>query len=561
MTANKAGSNEKEEAKLFARDLKDKELFLYRKLNEIQKTVSDKNDVMDRVLHYLVKTLDAEQAFVFSFDKSSEGLEMIAVTDRLRSIYAASGYKPLRKPCTLSLKKHSPIRVSGKITPYVRSIITVPAYTFGEGLPLAVFGAVNKMGAREFSLEDEKLLSAVVDQLQQPLQYSYLFGEVERRNKELRLVYKIDQLIDQVPDFTELLHRVIDEFVVTLSAEAGVIFLKKGKKLEVAAANDAARSRFQRSDYLLLREIAEDSIEKETKVSNYADLDKNQKHFDATEIRRSETRAALSAPIYSAEGTVMGAFVVSSKKNKRNFSAEDAKLFTAIASQADNAVFQEREKSKLRNAFKRYVSESVVNELLKDPESLGLGGKRQNVAVMFADLRGFTPLAEKMDPKELVGFLNEYFAVMTEIIFKYGGTIDKYIGDSIMALFGAPITRRGDCFRCVQAALEMQRELVKLNRKWARAGLEVQFKLGIGVNYGEMVVGNLGSPQYMNYTVIGDNVNLAARLESNAKPGQVLVSKAMYEQVSSDVAADKLAPLLVKGKSEPVQVYELKGIL
>ncbi|HII39473.1 TPA: hypothetical protein HA318_05755, partial [Candidatus Micrarchaeota archaeon] len=121
MTANKAGSNEKEEAKLFARDLKDKELFLYRKLNEIQKTVSDKNDVMDRVLHYLVKTLDAEQAFVFSFDKSSEGLEMIAVTDRLRSIYAASGYKPLRKPCTLSLKKHSPIRVSGKITPYVRS--------------------------------------------------------------------------------------------------------------------------------------------------------------------------------------------------------------------------------------------------------------------------------------------------------------------------------------------------------------------------------------------------------------------------------------------------------
>jgi len=543
-----------------AAELEHTELLLYRKLNEIQKSTSDISDILERVLHQVTTSLNAEQGFIFLYDKQSDSLEMIAVTDRLRSLYASSSYEQLKKHAKNALKKREALCHSGKITPYVHSLVVVPIYTFAEDVPLAVFGAVNKKDADEFGSDDEKLLSAIASQVQQSLQYSYLFGEIERRNKELRLVYKINQLIEAEPDFTELLHRVIDEFVATLDAEMGVIFLKKEKQFEMAAANDFARSRFERVRYALPRELALDSVAKETKVSVYLDLDKNPKNFDASEIRRAETRSALCAPIYSAEGTIVGAFVVMNKKKHPNFSAEDAKLFTAIVSQADNAIFQEREKNKLRDVFKKYVSEKVVDEILKDPESAGLGGKRQNVTVMFGDLRGFTPMAEKMDPKELVKFLNEYFTAMTEIIFKNGGSIDKYIGDAIMALFGAPIRHKDDTLHCVQAALEMQRELERLNRKWARAGLNVQFKLGIGINTGEMVVGNLGSPQYMNYTVIGDNVNLAARLESNAKPGQVLVSKAVHDVVESRVVDVKLPPLLVKGKTEPVSVYEVKAV-
>ena len=543
-----------------AAELEHKELLLYRKLNEIQKSTSDINDVLERVLHQVTTSLNAEQGFVFLYDKQSESLEMIAVTDRLRSLYASSSYEQLKKHAKAALKKREALCQSGKITPYVHSLISVPVYTFAEDVPLAVFGAVNKKDADEFGPDDEKLLTAIAEEVQQSLQYSYLFGEIERRNKELRLVYKINQLIEGVPDFTELLHRVIDEFVATLDAEMGVIFLKKEKQFEMAAANDFARSKFERVRYALPKELALDSISKETKVSVYNDLDKSPKNFDASEIRRTETRTALCAPIYSTEGAIVGAFVVMNKKKHPNFSAEDAKLFTAIVSQADNAVFQEREKNKLRDVLKRYVSEKVVDEILKDPESAGLGGKRQKVTVMFGDLRGFTPMAEKMDPKELVKFLNEYFTVMTEIIFKHGGTIDKYIGDAIMALFGAPVPHKDDTLHCVQAALEMQRELDRLNKKWARAGLSVQFKLGIGINVGEMVVGNLGSPQYMNYTVIGDNVNLAARLESNAKPGQVLVSKAVHDVVESHVVDIKLPPLMVKGKTEPVSVYEVKTV-
>ena len=540
-------------------ELEKKELFLYRKLNEIQRS-SDIADVLERVLHQVTTALNAEQGFIFLYDKPSESLEMIAVTDRLRSLYASSSYEQLKKPSKQAIKKRAPFLQAGKITPFIHSIIVVPVYTFAEDVPLAVFGAVNKKDADEFGPADEKLLTAIANQVQHSLQYSYLFGEIDRRNKELRLVYKINQLIENVPDFTELLHRVIDEFVTTLDAEMGIIFLKKDKEFEVAAANDAARSRFERAHYSLAKEFALDAVARESRVSAYTDLDKNPKNFDASEIRRAEIKTALCAPIYSAEKAIVGAFVVLNKKRHPNFSAEDAKLFTAIASQADNAVFQEREKNQLRDVFKRYVSEKVVDEILKDPESVGLGGKRQNVTVMFGDLRGFTPMAEKMDPKELVKFLNEYFTVMTNIIFKHGGTIDKYIGDAIMALFGAPVPHKDDALHCVQAAIEMQRELDKLNRKWARAGLNVQFKLGIGINYGEMVVGNLGSPQYMNYTVIGDNVNLAARLEANAKPGQILVSKAVHDLVESHVVDARLPPLLVKGKTEPVTVYEVKTL-
>ncbi len=219
-----------------------------------------------------------------------------------------------------------------------------------------------------------------------------------------------------------------------------------------------------------------------------------------------------------------------------------------------------REKKFIKDTFGRYVSPQIVRQLLSRPELVKLGGSKVNVTVLFSDIRGFTTLSEGMDPQELVNFLNEYLSEMTRIIFKYNGVVDKYIGDAIMAFWGAPIHDEQHPVNACRSAVEMIRRLRELNKKWQAEG-KPEIRIGIGINSGEVTVGNMGSDVRFDYTVMGDNVNLASRLEGiNKQYGtSIIISEYTYEKVRNEFVTRKLDKVAVKGKKKPVEIYELIG--
>ena len=218
-----------------------------------------------------------------------------------------------------------------------------------------------------------------------------------------------------------------------------------------------------------------------------------------------------------------------------------------------------REKEMIKRAFTRYVAREVVEEILKDPENLVLSGERRQVTVLFCDVRGFTPMSERLAPEEVVLLLNDFYTLMIETTFKYDGTLDKFLGDAVMAVFGAPMAHPDHSARAIRTALAMQEGITGLNERRVRDGKEA-ISVGIGVSAGEAVAGTVGTEDRMEYTVIGDSVNLAARLESNAKPGQILISHRTYERVRDLVDARPLGRIRVKGKEEEVEVYEVLGL-
>src|SRR5262245_32686414 len=218
-----------------------------------------------------------------------------------------------------------------------------------------------------------------------------------------------------------------------------------------------------------------------------------------------------------------------------------------------------REKEMIKRAFTRYVAREVVEEILKDPEHLVLTGERREVTVLFCDVRGFTPLSERLAPEEVVLLLNDFYTLMIETTFKHDGTLDKFLGDAVMAIFGAPIAHPDHSLRAVRTALAMREGVVELNERRRKEGKE-PIAVGIGVSAGEAVAGTVGTEERMEYTVIGDSVNLAARLESNAKPGQILISQRTWDRVKGVVEVRPLGAIKVKGKEEQVEVYEVLGV-
>jgi adenylate cyclase len=219
---------------------------------------------------------------------------------------------------------------------------------------------------------------------------------------------------------------------------------------------------------------------------------------------------------------------------------------------------EDAEKRKVSRLFGRYVSRDVYKQLLDNPALAELGGKRREMTVLFSDLRGFTTITEKGHPEELVRQLNEYFTSMVDVVFRNGGTVDKFVGDMVMALFGAPVDDVNHADAAVLAALEMVRDLAELNKRWAAEG-RVQLDIGIGINSGDMIAGNIGSSAIMSYTVIGDNVNLGSRLESLNKEYRthIIIGETTRRRLTRQYDIRPLGHVTVKGKSLPVDIFEI----
>jgi len=302
--------------------------------------------------------------------------------------------------------------------------------------------------------------------------------------------------------------------------------------------------------------------------------------FDPSYDERTgfHTRSILTVPIV-IKGEIAGVVQVMNKVSAEVFDERDLRLFQSFASMAsialENARLFERTRrmaDDLREALEAerrlaiekekmgaYVPKAAVDEIVRNREQkLALGGKLVRATILFSDLEGFTRLAERMAPQAVVSFLNEYMTAMTRVVEDGGGIVDKFIGDGIMAVFLPRDVEDKHALRAVRAGVRMQQRLGELRAGWGASRPELTgVQARIGINTGEVVSGNIGSQTRMDYTVVGDNVNLAARIEVNARVGEVHVSESTYQEVEDHVAARRLEPIIVKNRVQPVQIYSV----
>ena len=273
-------------------------------------------------------------------------------------------------------------------------------------------------------------------------------------------------------------------------------------------------------------------------------------------------RSTICAPLFTESG-VHGALYADRLDPFSAFKPDDLELISAVAAQTAIAVENVRAHERLakeevaRANYSRFLPEYVVKQMLENPDSFKLGGVTQTITVLFADIRGFTGISEHAPPEKIVQLLNRYFSAMTDIIFAHGGTLDKYLGDGLMALFGAPTVTPKDATNAISAAVAMQRRMLSINDELRAEGFP-EIGIGIGLHTGEVIVGYIGSERRSEYTAIGDAVNTSSRLESNAKAGEILVSEVTANAARSRYQLAPRDPITVKNREQPVPLFEVE---
>jgi len=235
-------------------------------------------------------------------------------------------------------------------------------------------------------------------------------------------------------------------------------------------------------------------------------------------------------------------------------------LFVYVSEIGYKYSIEKKGRLEIKNAFSKYVSSNVVSEIIKNPSKLKLGGDKEEITVFFSDIRGFTAISGKMKPEKLVHFMNEYLSAMTKIVLNHNGVVDKYIGDAIMAFWGAPIKIKNHAEIACQASLDMLEELKHLNKRLQKEGYP-EIKIGIGLNTGEAVIGNMGSYERFDYTAMGDTINLGSRLENKTKElgVSIIISESTKKAAGNKFITKKLGKVKIEGKEKPVMIYELIG--
>ncbi len=393
---------------------------------------------------------------------------------------------------------------------------------------------------------------------------------LRRKAKVLELLYEMSKMLGTVFDLKEIFERATDLIFRGTPADRVVALLADetidGKILGYSLYPIAVRTRDENLEKLTEKLTVSRTIthkvmrEKVALLSQDARTD--EQFLGADSIVSQGVRSTICAPLIT-ESNVHGVIYADRLDPFATFSSEDLELISAVAAQA--AVTVETVKAHKRLAreevaranYSRFMPEYVVRQLLERPDSFKLGGVNQTITVLFADIRGFTALSEHENPEKVVGLLNRFFSAMSEIIFAHGGTLDKYTGDGLMAIFGAPTATPEDAKNALKSAVTMQKRLLTLNEQLRAEGYG-QIAVGIGLHTGEATVGYIGSEQRSEYTAIGDTVNLASRLESNAEGGQILISEATAKASENIFPLINHAPLIVKNRLQPVSLFEVK---
>jgi adenylate cyclase len=380
--------------------------------------------------------------------------------------------------------------------------------------------------------------------------------EAHRIGERLRLLLEVSKALSRAAEVDELMDKV-----------AGIcfdIFDVDGVSIELTDERGELVPRVARDRKGLVegrripRSIARTSIEQRAGI--LSDNAGEDTRFGGHSVLMQRVRSTMCAPLVGSEGSTLGVLYVDNLTTTHRFHEADLDFLIAFAGivgvAVENSRFSERirREALVRANFERYFSPNLAARIADSPDAVKLTGDKRPIAVLFSDIRGFTSLAETMNPDEMARHLTEYFTEMVECVFRHGGTLDKFIGDAVMAQWGAPLGAADDADRAMSAALDMMRELRALNVRWATEGRPM-LEIGIGLNFGEAFAGNIGSERRLEYTVIGDVVNTASRLCSAAGPGEILLSDEMRRALTAPPSLDVCPPMELKGKSQLVPVY------
>lgn len=387
---------------------------------------------------------------------------------------------------------------------------------------------------------------------------------LNRRIRELNALYQIGKSVTALVGMEQLMVRIVDAATQVIGAEQGSLMLLEHDTLVRRAVKLRADLR-ARPD----AEIVEDPITWRAVKSGQPVILKPEELYQYRQQDPSLPAAVVIVPVQIGGRTLGVLSVENVQMDSRPFTQQDGAMLSALADYAAVAIENTRiynaledatarEKDMIRSAFERYVAPIVVDRVLHNPTAMQLGGRRQEISVLIADVRAFTTYSEQASPEEVVKTLNEYFSLATDVIFSREGTIDKFVGDAVVAFFNAPEDQPDHPYRAVEAALTLQRAVAERNERVEGDGLKLTF--GVGVHMGQVVVGNIGTTRAMNYTAIGDPVNVANRLQERALAGEVLITAEVYERLGHLAQVESVGDMTIKGRQQPIRVYRLLGL-
>lgn len=385
--------------------------------------------------------------------------------------------------------------------------------------------------------------------------------QLKQDYEKLRVASELNQAIGLEADLDILLHRILDELFKLLPADRGVILLMDQSTHQLKPR--ATKHRVGSEDDIVLSNTVISEVFGSGAAVLTSDATLDSRFSAAKSVMAMGMRSTMCVPmIYRQQ--IFGIIHLDSLFARGVFSNKDLQILTGLAAQAGRAIdnsykAREIERSALaRRDFERLLPPEIVEQVVSGKVQLQRGGELRETTVLFSDIRGFTQWSEKHQPAHIVSILNDYFELMVDAIHRHHGTLDKFMGDGIMALFGAPIAHETDALNAVLCSLDMLKGLATLNKRLVSLGQD-EVAIGIGINGGPIIAGYMGSSKSMEYTAIGDHVNLAARLCGAALPGQILLSERTYRTVEKSVEVKNLPPIRVKGKSEPINIYQLEG--
>ena len=418
----------------------------------------------------------------------------------------------------------------------VNDVLRAPVKYETPHAPDATAGSVDDLLAQVRKLEREK----------------YLLTVLYDAGKALSARLSVDDIAEQVMALAFRIEGVQRGFMMLFDERGGV---QRQTEVRYRVQPTTAQPQISLSRSVL------DLIKQQKQPILVSDASADERFTGSESMKISGLQSAMCAPLLGKE-RLLGIFYVDNLQATAAFTQEELNVFALVAAQAaaaiDSAVTHEAlaKQAVQRSALERFLSPDVVEMIAANP-NVRLGGSNQVVTVLFSDIRGFTTMSEKLPPEKVVEILNEYFTRVTDVIFDNGGMLDKYLGDGVMAVFGAPISKGNDAANAVRAGIEIQKLVLQLNldskaRQWP------ELRVGVGINTGIVTAGNIGSPRRIDYTVVGDTVNVASRLMSNAAGWQILISESTAQSLGPEIPLEPLAPLQVKGKSQPLSVFSVQ---
>lgn len=399
--------------------------------------------------------------------------------------------------------------------------------------------------------------------LDSPTALAARIKKLERENYLLTVLYEAGRALNSKLAVDEISQQVITLASRIQGVERGFVMLfdESGEGIQESEVMYRNPVQSGTQPQIMLSKRVLEHVRKELQPILIDDLSADERFSGSESLKISGLRSAMCAPLLCGE-RLLGLAYVDNMDKPGAFTQEELNVFAMLAAQAgaaiDNALAHREiaQQAQQRLALERFVAPEVAEMIAANPETR-LGGVNQKVSVMFADIRGFTQFSEHTEPHRVVEVLNEYFTRVSDVILDHGGMIDKYIGDAVMAVFGAPISKGNDAENAVVSAMQIQRLIAEMNRDASKRGWP-ELAVGIGINTGVVTAGNIGSPSRLDYTVVGDAVNIASRLMADAEGGQILISQSTAADLETRSDLRKLRARRVRGRSEPVQLFSVE---